>query len=82
VRGVYFICVSGRHLLIILLALEYSSIGVYILLASRIGREFVYFLLCFLVFLVCEGAVGLSVLVSIRRSHGGGGLSGLQWGFN
>jgi len=79
--GVYSFCVRGTHLLLVLLRLEYSSIGVFLLLVSVISGDFIYFLLGFLIFLVCEGAVGLSILVAIRRSHGIGGLLGLQWGF-
>jgi len=68
--------------LVVLLSLEYASLGVYILLTLIIVGDFIYFLLCFLIILVSEGAVGLSLLVAMRRRHGGGGLWGLQWGFN
>jgi len=80
--GIYCICIKGNHLLIVLLRLEYSSVGVFIMLVRGVTRDFIYFLLCFLIFLVCEGAIGLSLLVVISRRHGGGGLIGLQWGFN
>lgn len=59
-----------RHLLVMLLGVEMMILGVYglIVFSGGLGEGFV--VLVFLVFLVCEGSVGLRVLVSLVRSHG------------
>lgn len=68
-----FIFISNRkHLLSILLCLEYIVLSLFIILfyyLSLFNYEY-YILLIFLVFRVCEGALGLSILVSIIRTHG------------
>nr|QVT15597.1 NADH dehydrogenase subunit 4L [Semiothisa cinerearia] len=61
-----------KHLLIILLSLEFMVLSVFFLLLSyllMLNYE-VYMLMVFLVFSVCEGALGLSILVSMMRTHG------------
>lgn len=68
-----FIFISNRkHLLSILLCLEYIVLRLFIIIfrySLLIIYEY-YILLMFLVFSVCEGALGLSILVSIIRTHG------------
>lgn len=68
-----FIFISNRkHLLSILLCLEYIVLRLFIILfiyLIKFNYEY-YILLIFLVFSVCEGALGLSILVSIIRTHG------------
>nr|QGT77240.1 NADH dehydrogenase subunit 4L [Longpotamon parvum] len=61
-----------KHLLNSLLSLEFMMLGVFWLLVlqiSSVGSE-VYFVLFFLTLVACEGALGLSLLVFIVRSHG------------
>nr|YP_009184030.1 NADH dehydrogenase subunit 4L [Pyrinioides aurea]ALN96959.1 NADH dehydrogenase subunit 4L [Pyrinioides aurea] len=61
-----------KHLLIVLLSLEFMVLSVFIfmlLLLSYISYD-LYMLMVFLVFSVCEGALGLSILVSMIRTHG------------
>nr|BDL61488.1 NADH dehydrogenase subunit 4l [Arcotheres sp. GK-2022] len=61
-----------KHLLNSLLSLEFmmlSSVWLLCLQLSPVGNE-VYFGLFFLGLVVCEGALGLSLLVYIVRSHG------------
>lgn len=61
-----------KHLLNSLLRLEFIILGVFWLLRIQVtimGRE-VYFSLFFLTLRACEGALGLSLLVIIVRSHG------------
>nr|QGT77227.1 NADH dehydrogenase subunit 4L [Potamiscus montosus]QGT77266.1 NADH dehydrogenase subunit 4L [Potamiscus yiwuensis] len=61
-----------KHLLNSLLSLEFMMLGVFWLLAlqiSSVGKE-AYFVLFFLTLVACEGALGLSLLVLIVRSHG------------
>lgn len=61
-----------KHLLNSLLRLEFIILGIFWLLRitmSIVGRE-IYIGLYFLTLAVCEGALGLSLLVLIVRSHG------------
>lgn len=61
-----------KHLLIILLSLEFIVLRIFLfilLILSYINYN-IYILIVFLVFAVCEGALGLSILVSIIRTHG------------
>nr|YP_010883257.1 NADH dehydrogenase subunit 4L [Pylorgus porrectus]WIF28482.1 NADH dehydrogenase subunit 4L [Pylorgus porrectus] len=70
--GVISYCLVHSHLLIMLFSLEYL---VLVLLLSLfyylmfLGVES-YFILFFMVFAVCEGALGLGVLVNLIRNHG------------
>nr|YP_010287412.1 NADH dehydrogenase subunit 4L [Pingasa rufofasciata]UKT61743.1 NADH dehydrogenase subunit 4L [Pingasa rufofasciata] len=63
---------SYKHLLIVLLSLEFMVLSVFFLMLLyllMLSYEF-YMLMVFLVFSVCEGALGLSILVSLIRTHG------------
>nr|DAD54749.1 TPA_asm: NADH dehydrogenase subunit 4L [Pyrgus malvae] len=61
-----------KHLLIMLLSLEYIVLSIYMMLMLYLSYiEFdMYMLMVFLVFSVCEGALGISILVSMIRTHG------------
>nr|YP_010414991.1 NADH dehydrogenase subunit 4L [Camptoloma kishidai]URW97513.1 NADH dehydrogenase subunit 4L [Camptoloma kishidai] len=61
-----------KHLLIILLSLEFIVLSIFFFLLIFFSYiEFdLYMLMVFLVFSVCEGALGLSILVSMIRTHG------------
>lgn len=70
--GVIGFVSSRKHLLSMLLRLEFIVLRLFFILLvflSFIDYE-VYFRMIFLVFRVCEGALGLSILVSIIRTHG------------
>nr|YP_009261606.1 NADH dehydrogenase subunit 4L [Evergestis junctalis]AKJ25906.1 NADH dehydrogenase subunit 4L [Evergestis junctalis] len=61
-----------KHLLIVLLSLEFIVLSIFLfmlMLFSFIIYD-MYMLMVFLVFSVCEGALGLSILVSMIRTHG------------
>nr|YP_010287477.1 NADH dehydrogenase subunit 4L [Hydatocapnia marginata]UKT61808.1 NADH dehydrogenase subunit 4L [Hydatocapnia marginata] len=61
-----------KHLLIILLSLEFMVLSMFFFLLMyllMLNYE-MYMLMVFLVFSVCEGALGLSILVSMIRTHG------------
>lgn len=61
-----------KHLLLILLRLESSVVALYVGLFFILGEtnfEF-FFSIIFLTIRVCEGALGLSLLVLIVRVHG------------
>lgn len=63
---------NRKHLLINLLRLEYIMLSLFFFLFIyfNINSIEIYFIIIFLVFRVCEGALGLSILVSIIRTHG------------
>nr|YP_009731677.1 NADH dehydrogenase subunit 4L [Gynanisa maja]QHR79505.1 NADH dehydrogenase subunit 4L [Gynanisa maja] len=63
---------KNKHLLIILLSLEFIVLSIFFLLLMLLSfMEYdMYMLMIFLVFTVCEGALGLSILVSMIRTHG------------
>nr|YP_010310703.1 NADH dehydrogenase subunit 4L [Bradysia odoriphaga]UMY76238.1 NADH dehydrogenase subunit 4L [Bradysia odoriphaga] len=75
-----FMCLIGslvyvsnrKYLLITLLSLEYLMLSLFLFLYLYMMNNSLemYFLMLFLVFSVCEGALGLSVLVSMIRTHG------------
>ncbi|YP_004021060.1 NADH dehydrogenase subunit 4L (mitochondrion) [Helicoverpa armigera] len=68
-----FIFISkNKPLLIVLLSLEFIvlSIFFFMLVYLMMIDYDMYMLMVFLVFSVCEGALGLSILVSMIRTHG------------
>lgn len=71
-RGLVVFSLKRKHLLLMLLSLEFIVLSVYLILfiyLRGIGNEF-FFRMIFLTFRVCEGVLGLSILVSLIRSHG------------
>nr|YP_010952615.1 NADH dehydrogenase subunit 4L [Sphingulus mus]WMQ52961.1 NADH dehydrogenase subunit 4L [Sphingulus mus] len=63
---------KNKHLLIVLLSLEFMvlSIFFFLLVYLMLIDYDMYMLMVFLVFSVCEGSLGLSILVSMIRTHG------------
>nr|YP_009123501.1 NADH dehydrogenase subunit 4L [Chitoria ulupi]AJM70473.1 NADH dehydrogenase subunit 4L [Chitoria ulupi]WHN78841.1 NADH dehydrogenase subunit 4L [Chitoria ulupi] len=61
-----------KHLLIVLLSLEFIvlSIFFFFMMYLMMIDNNMYMLMVFMVFSVCEGALGLSILVSMIRTHG------------
>nr|AYN73170.1 NADH dehydrogenase subunit 4L [Prorocorypha snowi] len=70
--GIYIFSSKRKHLLMVLLSLEYIVLSLFLLIVIfEMGFDYDYFFsIVFLVFSVCEGALGLSILVSMIRSHG------------
>nr|YP_009364871.1 NADH dehydrogenase subunit 4L [Choroedocus violaceipes]ARJ31491.1 NADH dehydrogenase subunit 4L [Choroedocus violaceipes]QID03469.1 NADH dehydrogenase subunit 4L [Choroedocus capensis] len=70
--GVYVFSSKRKHLLMVLLSLEYIVLSLFMLIVIYlIEFDYDYFFpVVFLVFSVCEGSLGLSILVSMIRSHG------------
>uniref|UniRef100_A0A516IMR6 NADH-ubiquinone oxidoreductase chain 4L n=2 Tax=Phymateus TaxID=70908 RepID=A0A516IMR6_PHYMO len=70
--GVYVFSSKRKHLLVVLLSLEYIVLSLFLVIIIYLfSFDFdYYFPVVFLVFSVCEGALGLSVLVSMIRSYG------------
>nr|WAX39151.1 NADH dehydrogenase subunit 4L [Anaplecta sp. 3 ZQW-2020] len=63
---------NHKHLLVTLLSLEFIVLVVFLsmcLFLVNFDYEF-YFLFVFLTFSVCEGALGLAILVSMARCYG------------
>jgi len=60
-----------EHLLSVLLRLEYIILGIYFILLAMLNVQDLFFALIFITFTACEGALGLSILVIIGRTHGG-----------
>jgi NADH-ubiquinone oxidoreductase chain 4L len=65
--------ISGRkHLLSTLLSLEFIVLRLFFIIyffLNLLSCE-LYFTILFLTFRVCEGALGISILVSLIRTHG------------
>nr|YP_009995320.1 NADH dehydrogenase subunit 4L [Ochthebius atriceps]QNP09723.1 NADH dehydrogenase subunit 4L [Ochthebius atriceps] len=70
--GLLVFCMKRKHLLLMLLSLEFIVLSLYFMMyiyLSYFSNEF-YFSMIFMTMSVCEGALGLSLLVSLIRSHG------------
>nr|YP_009050423.1 NADH dehydrogenase subunit 4L [Lobocla bifasciata]AIC37418.1 NADH dehydrogenase subunit 4L [Lobocla bifasciata] len=61
-----------KHLLIMLLSLEFIVLSIYMMMLMYLSfiEYDMYLLMVFLVFTVCEGALGISILVSMIRTYG------------
>nr|Q34049.1 RecName: Full=NADH-ubiquinone oxidoreductase chain 4L; AltName: Full=NADH dehydrogenase subunit 4L [Ceratitis capitata]AAA85798.1 NADH dehydrogenase subunit 4L [Ceratitis capitata] len=70
--GVFVFVSNRKHLLSMLLSLEYIVLNLFFLLYIYLNlMEYLSFLgMMFLTFSVCEGALGLSIMVSMIRTHG------------
>jgi NADH-ubiquinone oxidoreductase chain 4L len=71
-RGVIVYVSRRAHLLATLLRLEFIVLSLFLFLFGGLNllNYENFFRLVFLTFRVCEGALGLSILVSIIRTHG------------
>nr|APB02813.1 NADH dehydrogenase subunit 4L [Lytta caraganae] len=70
--GLMMFSFKRKHLLLMLLSIEYMVLALYLnmfLYLSMLGNDY-FFSMIFLTFSVCEGALGLSILVSMIRTHG------------
>nr|YP_010432679.1 NADH dehydrogenase subunit 4L [Gymnopternus congruens]USW06229.1 NADH dehydrogenase subunit 4L [Gymnopternus congruens] len=70
--GVMVFVLNRKHLLSMLLSLEYivlSLFGLLFMCLMSLSYQS-FFTMMFLTFSVCEGALGLSILVSLIRTHG------------
>nr|UPL65516.1 NADH dehydrogenase subunit 4L [Metacanthus pulchellus] len=78
--GLFVFCSFRNHLLTVLFSLEYLVIVLFFLFflfLMTFGFE-LYYIMIFMIFSVCEGALGLSVLVNMIRSSGNDLLSSLS----
>nr|AND96148.1 NADH deshydrogenase subunit 4L [Onthophagus fimetarius] len=70
--GLISFTMKRKHLLLMLLSLEFIILGLFFNLfmyISLYSYEY-FFTMVFLTMSVCEGALGLSILVSLIRTHG------------
>nr|AVN67515.1 NADH dehydrogenase subunit 4L [Pycnoscelus femapterus] len=70
--GIWVFSSNRKHLLATLLSLEFIVLSLYfVLYYYLISFNFeLFFSMVFLTFSVCEGVLGLSILVSMIRSYG------------
>lgn len=70
--GIFIFVYRKKHLLVILLSLEYIVLRLFILIYLYLRLlDFQYFLLIiYLIISVCEGVLGLAILVTIVRIYG------------
>lgn len=70
--GLIVFSVKSKHLLLMLLRLEFVVLSLYfgIFICISFFLYEYYFLIVLLTMAVCEGALGLSILVSMIRSYG------------
>nr|QXG19640.1 NADH dehydrogenase subunit 4L [Scaptomyza elmoi]UOU85145.1 NADH dehydrogenase subunit 4L [Scaptomyza pallida] len=72
IMGLFCFVSNRKHLLSMLLSLEFLVLILFFFLfiyLNTLNYEN-YFSMMFLTFSVCEGALGLSILVSMIRTHG------------
>nr|YP_010546988.1 NADH dehydrogenase subunit 4L [Anabropsis tonkinensis]UYI31643.1 NADH dehydrogenase subunit 4L [Anabropsis tonkinensis]UYI31656.1 NADH dehydrogenase subunit 4L [Anabropsis tonkinensis] len=70
--GLWVFCSNRKHLLATLLSLEFIVLVLFLMLFNYLNmfNYELFFSMIFLTFSVCEGALGLSILVSMIRTHG------------
>nr|YP_009441795.1 NADH dehydrogenase subunit 4L [Pelecotoma fennica]AOY39366.1 NADH dehydrogenase subunit 4L [Pelecotoma fennica] len=77
--GVMSFGLKSKHLLLMLLNLEFLVLVVYLFMFFCLSCSGEYFFsVIFLVFSVCEGVVGLSVLVFLMRTCGNDNFQNLS----
>nr|YP_973137.1 NADH dehydrogenase subunit 4L [Trichophthalma punctata]ABH03676.1 NADH dehydrogenase subunit 4L [Trichophthalma punctata] len=72
VIGIVIFVSNRKHLLSMLLSLEFIMLCLFFFLYIYLNLYSfeMFFTMLFLTFSVCEGALGLSILVSMIRTHG------------
>nr|UBU97903.1 NADH dehydrogenase subunit 4L [Myrmecophilus sp.] len=69
--GLNIFCSLSKHLLMTLLSLEFLMLNVFLMNVMYLGLiGGLYFSMVFLTFIVCEGTLGLGILVSLVRFYG------------
>nr|UOU84911.1 NADH dehydrogenase subunit 4L [Microchrysa flavicornis] len=72
IMGVFVFVSNRKHLLSMLISLEFIVLSMFLILFIYLNyfNNEMYFTMMFLTFSVCEGVLGLSMLVSMVRTHG------------
>nr|YP_009945222.1 NADH dehydrogenase subunit 4L [Pliacanthopus bimaculatus]ASY97908.1 NADH dehydrogenase subunit 4L [Miromantis yunnanensis]QOE17729.1 NADH dehydrogenase subunit 4L [Pliacanthopus bimaculatus] len=70
--GLWSFSSKRKHLLVTLLSLEFIVLILFIMLYCYVVMVYseLYLTMFFMSFAVCEGALGLSILVAMIRTHG------------
>nr|QLI42491.1 NADH dehydrogenase subunit 4L [Trogoderma variabile] len=71
--GLISFSLNRKHLLLMLLSLEFIVLSLFFFVVFYLGIFCgeIYFSMIFVSLGVCEGSLGLSILVSLIRTHGG-----------
>lgn len=77
--GVVVFLLSFKHFLLILLRLEFIMLSIFLRIYSLFSFSIIniFFSIIYLTIVVCEGVLGLSVMVRIVRSSGNDNLLSL-----
>lgn len=75
-RGIFVFLISFKHFLFILLRLEFIMLSIFLSLYSFFSLTIIniFFSIIYLTMAVCEGVLGLSVIVRVVRSSGNDNL--------
>nr|ALO70403.1 NADH deshydrogenase subunit 4L [Bolitobius castaneus] len=70
--GLLSFCMKRKHFLLMLLSLEFIILSLYFNMFLYLSSFYFenYFSMIFLTMSVCEGALGLAIMVSMIRTHG------------
>jgi NADH-ubiquinone oxidoreductase chain 4L len=71
VGGLYVFSSKRKHLLRTLLSLEFIVLGIFSFFFIYLNLDIIFSSLVYLTLTACEGALGLTILVRISRTHGG-----------
>jgi NADH-ubiquinone oxidoreductase chain 4L len=68
----FIFCTFKKYLLVILIILEFLVLNIFFLLNLYLNFRSLdyFFLLIFLIIIVCEGVLGISIMVNILRMYG------------
>nr|YP_010139286.1 NADH dehydrogenase subunit 4L [Kaylathalia klovstadi]QQK54740.1 NADH dehydrogenase subunit 4L [Kaylathalia klovstadi] len=69
--GLWIFSSKREHLLSVLLSLEFMVLCIFFIFYFFLSFSSIFYSLVYLTFAACEGALGLSVLVIMSRTHGG-----------
>nr|YP_001798515.1 NADH dehydrogenase subunit 4L [Sminthurus viridis]ABS82054.1 NADH dehydrogenase subunit 4L [Sminthurus viridis] len=68
--GLYTFCSKRKHILLMLLSIEFMVLGFFFSILFSLSFSNLFFSLIFLTFTACEGALGLGVLINMSRVYG------------
>nr|WHL46849.1 NADH dehydrogenase subunit 4L [Aphaenomurus interpositus] len=80
--GLWIFSSKREHLLSALLSLEFMVLGLFIFFYMNLFIVFGMYSLIYLTLAACEGALGLSILVNMSRTHSGDYFSNFNSMFN
>nr|YP_010586377.1 NADH dehydrogenase subunit 4L [Molanna truncata]UZZ44165.1 NADH dehydrogenase subunit 4L [Molanna truncata] len=72
IMGNFLFCINRKHLLIMLLMLEFIILNLLMMLYLMMSMMLFdyYFMMLFIVVFVCEGVLGVSILIYMLRIFG------------